>query len=116
MTVVGVDDEDTEDAAFSLRDELAHLPVDAVDRPAAGPAPPGTRAGELVEVGTVLIGLVASPEVVGGVLVALQEWLVRRRRGRLEITVGSDTLVLDNPSPEQQRKIVDAFVERVLGR
>lgn len=116
VAVIGVDDEDTEDAAIALREVLAELPIETMKQPDGGLAPSGTRATEALEVGAMVVALASSPEVVGAVLGGLRQWLSNRRRGRIEVTHGSDILILDNASAEQQERIVDAFVERVLGR
>lgn len=113
LSVIGLDTQDTETELLSLRAELADLPVETIRRPVPTAAPPGTRAGEILEAGAVLVGLAASPEVVGAVLTGLTAWLERRRRGGLEVRIGSDSLTLHQPTSDQQQKIVDAFVERI---
>jgi hypothetical protein len=116
IAVTGTDDEDAEEATIALGEVLAELPIDSMERPAGEAAPPGTRAGEAFDAGAIVVALASSPEVIGAVLAGIRQWLSDRRRGRIQVTVGSEVLILDNPSPEQQDKIVDAFVERVLGR
>ena len=114
--MVGIDDDDTAGAVVLLREELAELQVESIRQLPVGSAPAGTRAGDLVDLGTVLVGLAASPEVVGATLQAVRAWLARRGRGRVEIQVGRDKLLLDNASPEQQQQLIDAFVDRALRR
>ncbi|MFC7533277.1 hypothetical protein [Actinoplanes sp. GCM10030250] len=116
IAVTGIDDEDTEEATIALGEVLAELPIDTMKRPAGAVAPPGTRATEALEVGAIVVALASSPEVISAVLGGLRQWVSDRRRGRVEVTVGSDVLILDNASPEQQDKIVDAFIERAFGR
>jgi hypothetical protein len=113
LSVIGLDLQETGTELISLRAELVGLPVQTIRQPVPTPAPPGTRAGEIVEAGAVLVGLAASPEVVGAVLNGLTAWVERRRRGGLEVRIGSDSLTLHAPTSDQQQKIVDAFAERI---
>jgi hypothetical protein len=116
LSVIGLDDEETGTEILLLREELENLQVESVQRPTSRSGPSGTRAGELIEAGAVLVGLTASPEVVSATLNPLGGWLGRRRRGDLEVRIGADTLVLHRATADQQQAIVDAFVKRALDR
>jgi hypothetical protein len=76
-----VDDEDADPEELAqltarLRDELLELDVEAVERPREGSPPPGTRAVELVAVGTLLASF-AKPELLTGIVAAIRSWLGR---------------------------------------
>jgi hypothetical protein len=116
VSVRDVDDRATADASVALYEELLELPLDSIEQPVADPAPDGVRTGESAVVGEFLLQLASNRDVIVVVLSALQEWIGRRGRGSLEVVVGRDRLVLSDPSPEQQRQIVDAFVERMSQR
>ncbi|MGY0231439.1 hypothetical protein [Longispora urticae] len=116
LAVRGVDEGDTDDAVTGLLDELTLHPVEAVGRPSAGDAPDGTRAGELVALGGVLVTLASSPEVVTSVLSGLWGWLDRRGRGRIEIRIGEDQLIIDGTTRAERAQLIDAYVHKVLGR
>ena len=51
------DADELDDATGRLREELLELDVEAVERPAAGPAPPGSRGLEIAALGTLLVSL-----------------------------------------------------------
>ncbi|WP_412538780.1 hypothetical protein R8Z50_23350 [Longispora sp. K20-0274] len=116
LAVRGVDEVDTDDAVSGVLGELALLPAEDVSRPTGGDAPEGTRSGELVAVGGVLLTLAGNPEVVTTVLSGLWGWLDRRGRGRIEVTIGGDQLVLDSSTPAERAQIIGAYVDRVLRR
>ncbi|GIG61582.1 hypothetical protein Lfu02_59540 [Longispora fulva] len=116
LAVLGVDARDTDDAVTGLLGELTLLPVDGIARPPVGDAPDGTRAGELVALGGVLLTLAGNPEVVTSVLSGLWGWLDRRGRGRIEVRIGEQSLTLDSSTPEERAVLIAAYVDRVLGR
>ena len=65
-----------QDAASQLRRELLELDVDKVEAPAGGPAPPGTRAVEVAEIGTLLVA--AGKVAIGPIVQVIQGWVARR--------------------------------------
>ncbi|MEH0974589.1 hypothetical protein V6U77_25995 [Micromonospora sp. CPCC 205546] len=116
FTTVDGDEDGTEEAAGRLLQELRQADgVVSLGRAASGAAPPsGARAGELVELGTLLAALVAHADVVSGVLRVVGDWQSRRGRGRVEVRIGEDALILDDATADQQRRLTDAFIDRVF--
>ncbi|MEV0002008.1 hypothetical protein AB0H28_06920 [Micromonospora sp. NPDC050980] len=110
------DDDATEAATHRLRRELHQLDGVRSVRAAtsATPAPDGARAGELAELGTLLATLAAQAGLVAGVLRAVGDWQRRRGRGRVEVRLGEHELVLDNATADEQRRLVEAFLDRVF--
>jgi hypothetical protein len=62
------------------------------------------------------VTLASSPEVVTSVLSGLWGWLDRRGRGRIEIRIGEDQLIIDGSTRAERAQLIDAYVDRVLGR
>ena len=116
VSVRDVDDEATAGAAVALYDELCDLPVDSIDQVPADSEAAGSRGGDAVAVGEFLLQLASNRDVVVAVLAALQEWIGRWGRGSLVVVAGDDRIEVPSPSPEQQQRLVDAFIERVLRR
>ncbi|SCG63018.1 hypothetical protein [Micromonospora humi] len=111
------DDADTtEEAAHRLRRELHQLDAVRSVRQAesATVAPDGSRAGELAELGTLLAVLAAQADLVAGVLRVVGEWQRRRGRGRVEVRIGEHELIIDDATADEQRRLIEAFVDRVF--
>jgi hypothetical protein len=99
-------DEETE----RLRDELPWLGVDAVDRPAAGPAPEGTRAVDIAALGTLLVA--AAPDLIGQVVRSIADWFARSRSHSVKLTLDGDCIELSNVTRADQQQMLDAFLAR----
>lgn len=97
---------------LELRRRLLELPVDAVDPVSGGAAPPGTRAGEVIALGALLMTLAKSPEVLKIAVGTVQSWLGARQGKSIEMEIGGDKIKLSGLSSEEQRRLVDLFVER----
>lgn len=100
-----------EGATLDLRDELLGLDVDDVGRVASGePAPPGARGGEVA----VLAGLAVQVgrASLGVVVTAIQQWVARRNDRAVKLTLDGDTIELTNVAREEQRRLIETFVER----
>jgi hypothetical protein len=99
-----------EDETALLRSQILELDVTSVQRPSGGPAPEGTRAGDVALVGTLLVG--AGREMIGPVIRAIEAWVTRRRMRSVKLTLGGDTIELSNASSDDQRRMVEAFISR----
>jgi hypothetical protein len=108
------DTEDLERLTRQLREELSELDVQA-DLMTGGSAPANTKAGDVIEWGTLLLTLAASGGVITTLINAIQTWLTNRNQPvTVTVEIGGDKLqITGNPSPEQQR-IIDAFLHRHL--
>jgi len=113
------DAEDLERLTRQLRDELSELDVQAdlvdvqADLVTGGSAPANTKAGDVIEWGTLLLTLAASGGVITALINAIQAWLTNRNQpATITIEIGGDKLqITGNPSPEQQQ-LVKAFLQR----
>jgi len=103
---------DLERLTRQLRDELSELDVQA-DLVTGGSAPANTKAGDVIEWGTLLLTLAASGGVITALINAIQAWLTNRNQpATITIEIGGDKLqITGNPSPEQQQ-LVKAFLQR----
>jgi hypothetical protein len=98
-------------ATAELRAELLELDVEDVTAVSAGPAPAGTRALDVAEIGSLLVTLADVPETLRRLAVAVRGWL-RRDTGELsaELTIGGDTLVVHGVSAETQERLIEAWL------
>jgi hypothetical protein len=115
-----VDDEDADpeelaDLTARLRDELLDLDVEAVERPRAGSPPPGTRAVELVAVGTLLASF-AKPELLTGIVAAVRSWLGGSGQRTVKLEMNGDLLELTGVSSKEQRRLTDEWLRRHAAR
>lgn len=94
-----------------LRTELLYLDVEDVELVKAGPPPTGSKAGDAVTWGALLVTLGSSgvlPAVVGTV----QSWLTRNNQRSVTLEIDGEKLVVSNASPEQQQLLIDSWMQR----
>jgi hypothetical protein len=100
-----------EELTASLRRELNELEVESVE-PAPGGAPPaGTKVGEVLALGALVVTVAKSAGSVLAVVRALQEWASRGGR-TVKLDIGGDAIELTGASREQQDRLIAAWVER----
>ena len=106
----GADDAELDAETVQLRSELLELAVDDVQQPSGGPAPAGARAVDPTLLATLLV--TAGKSAAGALAGALTSWLSRRRGRTLKVELGGDSLELSDVSREEQRQVLQAFLER----
>jgi len=104
-----VDDDVLARMTGDLRDELLDLDVDSVDRPSDGPAPDGTKAGEVLTAGALLLAV--APSVVEGVMAVLASWL-SRQPADVKIEIDGQKFA-GTVSRKQRDALVAAYLARV---
>jgi hypothetical protein len=116
-----LDPAEVEELTLALRRELMEIDeVDTVTAAAAGPAPPGSRAIELMALGSLIVAAKPTIETIARVVGVLRGWLKARSaaqanpRATLRITVNGQTLEL-TPTEEQQDTLVREFVHVAAG-
>jgi hypothetical protein len=107
--------EQLEEELRYLLDEVAQLEGTKVDRVDAAPAPPGTRGGAGVELGTALIALGGSGAALPVLVALLRDWLGRRASGSIRLKIGSDEVTMDHVPSSLQRQVLKEFLDRHRG-
>jgi hypothetical protein len=108
------DPADVEESTVRLRQDLLNLDVDEVRPVGAGEIPPGARAVDVAAVGTVLVALQQSTDLITSVVGLVRSWAESRQRGNeVEMTVGEHTIRLTGATSKQQERLVDQFIEAV---
>jgi len=105
------DEEELAELSLSLRDDLAELDVESVRLARGGPAPPGAKSVDPLELGTLVVTVVSS-----GTLRALIDtangWASRRRGGTLRVRIGEDELVLTGVSSDHHERVIEDWLTR----
>jgi hypothetical protein len=104
--------EEREELTYALRDEV--LEAGAVDaRPlAAGAAPAGTRAAEVLTAGALLMEI--APPLVEAMAATLQGWLARTGQRRIVLVKGDASLDITGLPPSDMKELADRFVTACL--
>src|SRR5262245_58416547 len=106
------DAEELGQLAGRLRAELLDLDVDDVRHLVRGAAPADAKGADLLAVGGLVVGSVASPEVLVSVLGAVRSWLGRNRARSVKLTLDGDSLEVSGVSSAEQERLVDLWVAR----
>lgn len=105
-----LDQEELEALTAQLRQRLLEVDVDDVRMERShGAPPPGAKPGELVTVGALAVTL--APAVFRPALRVVETWLKNRPVRTVKVDVDGRTLELGHASPEEQRLLVEAFLE-----
>ena len=107
----GADPEELADLTSHLRDELLDLDVEAVALPRLGEPPPGSRAVDLVALGTLIVTF-AKSEVLVAVVTAVRAWLADSQQRSVKVTFDGDTLELTGLSSKEQHRVVAQWLDR----
>ena len=102
-------DEERDELARGLRDELLELDVEAVDRPES-PAPEGTRGPGAIELGTLLVTVGQS--ALGLVTSTIARWVQRRGGRSVTLELDGDRIELTGVSADDQRRLIETVVAR----
>ncbi len=112
-----LDPAEVEQLTLALRRELLDVTeVEDVAHAQAGPAPPGSRAIGLAEIGSLIVTVKPTVEALVKVVGVLRGWMASRKasgtkkQSTMRITVNGQTLEL-TPTAEQQQALVAEFVK-----
>jgi hypothetical protein len=108
------DEEERAELGLRLRTELEHSDLASVTPARQGELPPGAKSGNSVAWGTLIVTL-ASSRALTAFIGTINSWLGRQKRGSVTVRIGDDELVLSNAAPAEQRRLVEAWLERHSG-
>ena len=106
------DAEELAQSADRLRAELLDLDVDTVRQPVLGGVPEDAKGADLLAAGQLLVGLVASPEVLASIIGAVRLWLGRNRARSVKLSMGGDALEVSGVSSAGLDRLIDVWVAR----
>ncbi|MEV7287122.1 hypothetical protein AB0O01_21565 [Streptomyces sp. NPDC093252] len=107
-TGAGSDARELADAARQLREMLRRRQVGRAEPLAAGAAPPGSKAGELLVAGTVVVTL--APPLINAVVAVVQAWSERAAGRSAQLVLGDDSLEMTGLTAHQQQELIDRFL------
>jgi hypothetical protein len=96
--------------AHSLREELLQTDLEDVRPVSIGSAPEGSKAGEVVQLGVLLVAV--APTALQAVVDAIRRWRERQHGASVTITLDGDSIELGRATPEQQDELMHAFLTR----
>ncbi len=100
-----------------LRSEINELDIESIVPVTAGELPKGAKGVDPVTLGALLVAFSASGGVFTTLIGTVQNWLDRQTgRHRIAVTIDGDTIELERATAEQQRELLDAFVQRHSNR
>jgi hypothetical protein len=105
------DPEELADLTAHLRRELLGLDVERVEQPRAGAPPPGSRAVDLVALGSRVVTF-AKPELLVAVVTTVRAWLEGSGQRSIKVTLDGDVLELTGLSSKEQRRVVAQWLDR----
>ena len=106
------DPEELAQLADRLRAELLDLDVDAVRQRARGEAPQDAKGAGLLAAGELVVGLMASPQVLASLIDVVRSWLGRNRGRSVSLTLDGDALEVSGVSSAEQDRLIDLWVSR----
>ncbi|WP_431952174.1 hypothetical protein [Nocardia lijiangensis] len=107
-----LDIEQLDDTTRRLRSELLDLDVGHVTPAQGGDAPEGTRGLDAALVGQLLVGVGPGLAALRQLLDSLRGWRSNQRHVEISVQIGDDRLDLKDASPEIEKQLVTAFVQR----
>jgi hypothetical protein len=102
------DAEELERLTRQLRGELEELDVEAVESIAGGPVPEGAKVADWVALGGLVVRY--GPAAASAVVRIVQAWVARDARRSVTIRSGERELVITAATPEQQERLISAFL------
>ncbi len=105
------DPERLERTTAALRAELLELDVENVVLMTRGQSPIGSRAGEVAEIGGLLVTATQEAKVLSQVVTVVRGWLARRREEyTAELVIGDDKIVVTGISAATQDRLIDVWL------
>jgi Effector Associated Constant Component 1 len=107
----GMEAEELERLMLGLRGELLELDVGSVEFGRGGPVPDGARgAGEVMDVGMLVINVAKSGAAAFSVVMAVRSWLNRNRRSRLRLSVNGHELEVEGLSSADRDRVISDWL------
>ena len=106
-----VDDNELDELTIDLRRRLLEdMDISAVQHAVSGSVPHNAKSADVAEVGALMLTL--SPMALRSMFQLVQEWLKYRPVRTTKVAIGDDSIELTHLSDADQRRLIDAFIER----
>lgn len=108
-----MDPEAEEQAARSLRTEIADLDIESVRPGPSAPAPDGAMGIEDIAPGAIAVALSPSSGAFTALIETVRSWLARSSgRHRVSLTIDGDTIELERATDAERRDLIEAYIRR----
>ncbi|WP_371579401.1 hypothetical protein [Streptomyces sp. NBC_01314] len=104
------DHEELDALTQQLRDRLLELEVDRVELERSQTPPAGSKPGEVIALGSLLV--VAAPFALRSIIRLLEKWIEHRPVRTVSVTLGDDSIELQTVSSKEQRRLIELFVSQ----
>ncbi|WP_327351093.1 hypothetical protein [Streptomyces sp. NBC_01304] len=112
----GEDPEELQLRVEALRDDLLQLDVDRVERPVAGPAPQGTRAGAMEAINALLVVLTPTLPLLQGLIAVVQNWSGWAGGRTVVLRIGDNELAVTGVRGREQQRLIDTWIAATVGQ
>ncbi|MFF1272119.1 hypothetical protein ACFVZC_01605 [Streptomyces marokkonensis] len=102
------DQEELDQLTLQLRERLLELDVDDVEPIRSGDVPTGAKPADAIAVGA--LAVTAAPFALRAALDLMRTWIENRPVRTVSITLGEDSLELEDVSSADQRRLIEAFL------
>jgi hypothetical protein len=110
------DAEELAELAVYLREQLLELDIESADPTTAGPAPPGTRAGEIFVAGALTVMLAQSSGLFTALIDRVQSWVSPVGGRSVKLEIDGDVLEVNGITGRDQRELIKAWIDRHADR
>jgi len=107
-----IDEEALDRVTRNLRSALSYPDIAHVELVRDDTLPPDAKSGEAFVVGALLATLAQQPGALNVVVNTVRDWLSGHASRSVELRIGRDTLTVKGVSSRDQRRVIDAFLER----
>ena len=104
--------DEVEEATARLRRELLELEIERVERVSEGEAPAGTRAFEILALGSLIVTLGRNIDALAQVVRTVKEWVGRDAKRTVVLELDGDRLEVAGVSSEEQERLISAWLAR----
>jgi hypothetical protein len=106
---------DLVELAGLLRTELLDTDVDRVEFAREGLPPSGAKAVDVLAIGSLVVELGRSVQVLLGVVSAVRSWVSGHAVRGVKIQMDGDVLEIGRASSEEQRRLIEIWIARHAG-
>jgi hypothetical protein len=107
-----VDAEELAELAVQWREQLLELEIESAEPVTVGPAPPGTRAGEVLLAGGLAVMPPQSPGLLTALVETVKSWVVLRGQRSVKLGLDGDGLEVNGITRSDQRELIQAWIDR----
>jgi hypothetical protein len=102
--------EDLERLTTQLRARLRELDVEAVRLVRSEDVPPEAKSADAITIGA--LSIILTPAALESAVRLVEAWVKRHPAKRVKITVGGDSLEINNASRANEQELTKAFIEK----